>query len=86
MLSCLSSTSATRGTAALIRTNQDYFAASPMVDGEEEIFKAYQSVFECLGVTCGDIGELGGESGVVGRRKVFGTMPEGGFYCVPDDW
>jgi len=38
-----------------------------MVDGEEEIFKAYQSVFECLGVTCDDIGELGGESG--GRRQ-----------------
>ena len=45
-------------TAELISKNQDFFAASPMADGEMEIFKAYQSVFQCMGVTCDDIGEL----------------------------
>jgi len=44
--------------AELISKNQDYFAANPMVDGEVKVFEAYQSVFECLGVTCADIGEL----------------------------
>jgi len=46
--------------AELISRNQDYFAASPMADGAKEVFKAYQSVFTCMGIDCDDIGELEG--------------------------
>ena len=48
------------GAAATIKKNQEFGIASPMADDEETVFMAYQSVFECLGVTCDDIGELAG--------------------------
>jgi hypothetical protein len=44
--------------AAQIVTNMDYNAATPMVDGFASVKAAFESVYDCLGISCGEIGCL----------------------------
>ena len=44
--------------ATTIKSNQDYFATTPMHEGDAIVFEAYQKVFTCLSITCSEIGDL----------------------------
>lgn len=44
--------------AAVIHSNMDFFATEPMADGAQAVFTAFQNNFECLGITCADVGDL----------------------------
>ena len=44
--------------ADIIEKNMDYSANIPMADGTDAVFEAWQKTFQCLGITCKDVGEF----------------------------
>jgi hypothetical protein len=44
--------------ADIIEKNMDYNAKIPMADGTDAVFEAWQKTFQCLGITCKDVGEF----------------------------
>lgn len=44
--------------ADIIEKNMDYNAQIPMADGTDAVFEAWQKTFQCLGITCKDVGEF----------------------------
>ena len=63
------------GAATTIRDNLDVANAEPMKDGVAAVKAAVESTYQCMGISCTDVGEFQSSTGVYAGADACTTIP-----------